>query len=813
MSADLGTGAPGAPFVERRQTSALYGRGSSDVAGPLRPSKDTVEFQPVVRRRDRDLILVAAVLQLLVTAGLIGYILWPTHWPDLQRGRWFADSLAIVGLVVLVLVQGLVGFRGFVTTYFVVNGRDPIPMQPQPGLRVAVLTTIVPGKEPVDLVLKTLRAMTRLRHNGSLDVWLLDEGDSPEVKALCEEIGVRHFSRKGVERWNQAEGPFKTKTKHGNHNSWRDHHAAQYDVVAQMDPDHVPYPHFLERTIGYFADPDVGFVVAPQVYGNINESFVARGAAQMSYIFHGVTQRGGNRFGAPILIGTNHLYRPSTFDVIGGYQDSIIEDHLTAMVVYASKNPSTGQHWKGVYTPDVLAVGEGPATYSDWFSQQKRWAYGMWEVIRLHSFTVIPRMPLRSQRISFMLLQTHYPFTGLAWLGGIFLFCLYLVGGISVTQLSVWVWMGLFLANTVLAFVMVQMLSRFNLAPHERESWNLTGMALDVVTGPVFCAAALAQLAGRPLVYVVTAKGSASTGDTWRTFRPHLVWLVVSVLALVGGVLLKHNYAPLQFWAFVTGFVCLAPMLHVVLQQASPARLRRGVGALAAVVLVAAAVGSVAIVRDANSGSDDSSTTAAVPTPPDTGALPGATSGSTVPPAAGGRTVSTSRVTIGADDTLNVSQHIELAEPSARVALRVQASADRRSSLFTPRIGPVRVTSGAVPVTVRRGRAATRSSTVTAPQPVESLDVQYAVTGAVTRSTFPDDGRGVALVTPFATARGGATRTTVTVEDATVTTIGCSAADGSSRVCGSPAGDSWSVTVPRGTGLVAQLIPGRRSTR
>lgn len=561
--------------VERRRASLLYGRASSDASGALRPSTGTVEYQPVAPRRDRVAIVIVATLQLLVTAALLAYILWPSHWPDLQPGRWLSNSLAVIGLAVLVLVQALVGFRGFVTTYFVVNGRDPIPMQAPAGLRVAVLTTIVPGKEPVDLVFTTLRAMRRLRHNGLVDVWLLDEGDSAEVKNLCEEIGVKHFSRKGIERWNTPDGRFKAKTKHGNHNSWRDQHAADYDVVAQMDPDHVPYPHFLERTVGYFSDPDVGFVVAPQVYGNTAESFVARGAAQMSYVFHGVTQRGGNKFGAPILIGTNHLYRPATFDVIGGYQDSIIEDHLTAMVVYASKNPTTGNHWKGVYTPDVLAVGEGPATYSDWFSQQKRWAYGMWEVIRQHSFTVVPKMPKRSQRVSFALLQTHYPFTGLAWLGGIFLFCLYLIGGISVTALSVWIWMGLFVANTALAFAVVQMLARFNLAEHERRSWNLTGMALDVITGPVFCAAALAQLAGRPLVYVVTAKGSASTGDTWRTFRPHLVWLGVSAIAVAGGVILGHNYLPLQVWAVITALICLAPMIHVAVRRRMATASRR----------------------------------------------------------------------------------------------------------------------------------------------------------------------------------------------------------------------------------------------
>jgi cellulose synthase/poly-beta-1,6-N-acetylglucosamine synthase-like glycosyltransferase len=54
------------------------------------------------------------------------------------------------------------------------------------------------------------------------------------------------------------------------------------------------------------------------------------------------------------------------------YADSIIEDHLTAMKIYATKNPETGRYWKGVYTPDIISVGEGPTSFTDFFNQQKR---------------------------------------------------------------------------------------------------------------------------------------------------------------------------------------------------------------------------------------------------------------------------------------------------------------------------------------------------------------------------------------------------------------------------------------------------------
>ena len=90
---------------------------------------------------------------------------------------------------------------------------------------------------------------------------------------------------------------------------------------------------------------------------------------------------------------------------------------------------------------------------------------------------------------------------------------------------------------------------RFHLVEHERRSWGLTGLALDLITAPVYVAAAAAQLAGRPLQYVVTAKGSAATGDGWRTFRPHLLWFGVAVLAMAAGLLLHHDYTTLYVWA------------------------------------------------------------------------------------------------------------------------------------------------------------------------------------------------------------------------------------------------------------------------
>jgi hypothetical protein len=552
--------------VDRRQAGRLYGRTSTELTGAVTPTGSTVRYRDALTRRQRWGVAALGWAHIVITLALMGYLLAPAHLPWLGPNPAVAVA-TVTGLVIMVVLQLVAALRTWTITYHAGRARDPIPMVPRPGLRVAVLTTIVPGKEPLELVMATVRAMQRIRHDGRLDVWLLDEGDDPAVRRRCEELGVRHFSRKGRPEWNQPTGPFRARTKHGNHNSWRVDHELDYDVVAQMDPDHVPFPNFLERTLGYFSDPDVAFVVAPQVYGNLQESFVARGAAQLAYLFHGIIQRGGNGHAAPLLIGTNHLYRPGAFRQIGGYQDCIIEDHLTTMAIYAAVNEATGHNWKGVYTPDILAVGEGPATYSDFFSQQKRWAYGIWQIARQHSPVLFPRMMTRQQRISFFALQSHYPTTAIAWVGGITLTMLYLLGGVTVTHLPLTQWTVLFGANLVVGLLFFLGMRRFHLVEHERRSWGFTGLALDLLTAPVYAAAAFAQLAGRPLQYVVTAKGSAATGDSWRTFRAHLLWLAVAVASVLTGLSLHHDYPALYAWALLTIVVCTAAPLHVAAQR------------------------------------------------------------------------------------------------------------------------------------------------------------------------------------------------------------------------------------------------------
>jgi len=554
----------------------------SEIAGPLVTPENEhspVQFRRVGSLGTRVILTLLVLVNVATGAALVAWLLQPDHVPGVlpsSLATWQL-TLARIGFTLVVSVEMIRLTQNFTVWLFAFKASDPIPTTPPIGLRVAILTTIVPDKEPIEVVERTLRRMRNIVYCGEINVWILDEGDNPAVKSMAARLGVRHFSRKNRPEYNQPAGPFRARSKAGNHNAWRAEHEHDYDVVAQMDPDHVPLPNFLERTIGYFRDPDVAFVVAPQVYGNMFDNWLVHGASVQQYLLSGVVERGGNGLGAPLLIGTNHLYRPDAWRQIDGYQDSIIEDHLTSMRVQAAINPASGNHWKGVYTPDVVAIGEGPTSWADYFNQQKRWAYGIWEILLTRSKRM-PRELSARQRLLYGLVQFYYPSVASSTLFGNLATALYLLTGITAIEINGHAWLGLWSASMASWFALWFWLRRFNIAAHEREEVGVPGMALALFAGPIYVSAAIAALFRRPLAYAVTAKGKLRTTESIGTFRLHLMWAAVAAALLVASRLLHHDYIALQVWCCLTLFTGIAPPLIAALSAVS-AKARRVVAA------------------------------------------------------------------------------------------------------------------------------------------------------------------------------------------------------------------------------------------
>jgi hypothetical protein len=264
--------------------------------------------------------------------------------------------------------------------------RRPLPMTPEPGLRVAVATTFVPDAEPIGMLEQALRALVALEYPH--DTWVLDEGDDSRVKELCAQLGVRHWSRKNLPLRLTNAGPYTRATKYGNYNAWlAERGYRSYDIVAAFDTDHIPEPNFLMRVLGYFRDPAVAFVQAPQVYYNQDASFIARGAAEETYGFYSVHQMATYGVKHPIIVGCHNTHRVAALQGVGGLSPHDADDLMLTLLYRAAG-------WRGVYVPEILALGTTPVNWYDYLRQQVRWTKSVVE-IKLHRLSgLVGQLPV-----------------------------------------------------------------------------------------------------------------------------------------------------------------------------------------------------------------------------------------------------------------------------------------------------------------------------------------------------------------------------------------------------------------------------------
>ncbi|MFD7444654.1 glycosyltransferase family 2 protein [Streptomyces sp. NPDC059909] len=539
----------------------------SRLAGPLTqpdPSKPyKVQYRSLLSQephRVRAALLLGAAP--LVSLGLFAWLMQPQHWterdPNLKN-----DLLLWLDIVMLVSIGLIELFRTMnvlSNAHATLVARDPVPVVPEHGTRVAFLTSFVPGKEPLEMVTKTLEAAVKIRHRGLMHVWLLDEGDDPAVKEVCARLGVHHFSRKGIAKWNQAKGAHRAKTKHGNYNAWLEAHGGNYDFFASVDTDHVPLPNYLERMLGYFRDPDVGFVIGPQVYGNY-DTFVTKAAESQQFLFHALIQRAGNRYGAPMFVGTSNAVRIKSIKQIGGLYDSITEDMATGFEMHRARNPETGNKWRSVYTPDVLAVGEGPSAWTDFFTQQLRWSRGTYETILKQYWRGFGTLP-PGKLFNYTMMIIFYPMSALNWILAALSCALFLGMGASGVQIDPAIWMMLYGNASALQIGLYIWNRRHNVSPHEPEgSGGLAGMVMSALSAPIYARSLMDAVLRRKSKFVVTPKGDSSSPDTlFGTFRIHLFFILVFGGSLAASFFNGHDHPAMITWASLALLITAAPI-------------------------------------------------------------------------------------------------------------------------------------------------------------------------------------------------------------------------------------------------------------
>ncbi len=497
----------------------------------------TIENRSVMNFREKKVAQGLFFLGAIATAIFGTWWFQPTHIPHNFAGvSHMLDFVLFFGLSYIVWYQIINELFYWYNAYLM---RCAIPMKPEKDLSVAFLTAFVPGSESYEILEKNLKAMVAVDYPH--DTWLLDEGNDEIAKKICKKYGVFHFSRKNVEQYNTLDGEFKLKTKAGNYNSWFDSHGIEYHIVAQVDVDFIPKKNFLTSTLGYFKDPKVAFVGTPQIYGNQDESWIARGAAEQAFSFYGPMQQGFNYSHMSLFIGANHVFRSVAHHEIDGYAGHIVEDHLTGMNIYK-------KNWKSVYVPEILAIGEGPSTWDTYFNQQMRWAYGLFHILFNHSPKIYPKLRIR-HLMNYLVLQQYYVY-GILQVLAIFLLCLYFLFGISAATMELVPIVVMYGALLGIQLIITTWLQRFFVDPKNEAGLHIRAKLLNIAVWPIYFLAFISVITGKKIVYKVTQKGIQEYKPASITlFIPHLLLGLVTAISLLASIYTKHTAPHLVFFA------------------------------------------------------------------------------------------------------------------------------------------------------------------------------------------------------------------------------------------------------------------------
>lgn len=446
------------------------------------------------------------VLSILGIAGVVYFLFWLLT-PEIRGETWL--FWAVFSSMAYRALWWIVEWLNYARPKFEHHKEPTRPWT------VDVLTTACPG-EPRGMILRTLLAMKAIRYPHT--DYLCDEGDDPILREACEALGIRHVTRK-----------IKKDAKAGNINNALEQATGEIAVV--LDPDHEPSPYMLDRVLGHFEDPTVGFVQSVQAYRNQSDGLVADGAAKQTYLFYGPVMIGMNAYGTTQAIGANCVFRRSALDSIGGHAAGLSEDMHTTMRLYA-------QGWRSVYIPEVLTRGLVPSTLSAYCKQQLKWACGSIELL-LHEYPKLFRGMTWWQRL-------HYFLAPLYFLRGLFgaidivlpIVCL-LIGGIPL-RINLMEFLAMYLPLVIIATVLRQRTQRWAIEQSEQGA-HLIGGLLGAGCWWVFLRGVICAFLRIKLPYIPTPKENEAH-DCWGLATPNLIAATASVGAVIYG--LQRDWTP-----------------------------------------------------------------------------------------------------------------------------------------------------------------------------------------------------------------------------------------------------------------------------
>jgi len=441
---------------------------------------------------------------------LLGLLLFLGVQSVFYFGAWWFRAEHVNNLPLFILLSAATWYgvvRLLVGWYNAFHVEQPEPVVAPPGMSVAIFTTSSPG-EPYEMFVRTLAAAREITYPHT--TYLLDDTRDPRFAELARQMGAVHLELVGFPG-----------AKAGKINAALERTTEEFILV--LDPDHIPFPPFLDRVLGFFRDPLIGFVQVSQAYYNAGQSFVARAAAEQTFAFYGPIMQGMNGTGTSVAIGANCTFRRTALESIGGHGIGLAEDLVTSIRLHA-------KGWRSVYVPEVVSRGLVPADLQSFLRQQLKWSRGVHDVL----FREYPRAFRHltwHQRISYLMIGSYY-LVGLTTLIYLTIPLLYLWVGKQPAAFFLSEYVQHAVPVGVFGVLTYRFVQRWLCDPVRERGFHWRGTLLKIGSWNIFLKGFALAVAGIAVPYIPTSK-ERLRGNFWRLARVPIYVIGISLVTVM----------------------------------------------------------------------------------------------------------------------------------------------------------------------------------------------------------------------------------------------------------------------------------------
>jgi len=280
------------------------------------------------------------------------------------------------------------------------TGRPETARPNAPDYNPEVAIVVPCTTEPLPVIEKTLLAANAIEYPGKR-VYICDDSQRDAVKILAFRLGVTYL-----------DGP-QVHGKAGNLNNTL--FDIEAELIAVLNPDHIPVRSFLKETVPYFVDATVGFVQTP--FHSYNADIFQRTfglhkkVANENDHFEHLVQNNLGKWGGAIFTGTGAVIRREALESIGGFKIMNIADDIHTSQCLHVKG------WKSVHVDKDLAAGLASENYRSYLMKKKQRMLGYMHIFLFDNPLFCKNLSFRHRLSYFSLLfQFLFPLPRLLFL-------------------------------------------------------------------------------------------------------------------------------------------------------------------------------------------------------------------------------------------------------------------------------------------------------------------------------------------------------------------------------------------------------------